>query len=648
MNRSLSFKRPDEDLSSLDLLSQKFTSIDAAIAECARLSAVLTLPRGAIHMISDIHGEDKKLRHVINNASGTLRPLVEQMFKERMTSHELEEFLKVIFYPAEVTQKLERSLTCPDEIKATAKGILEPQLELFRHLVSLYSLNHASARFPEEHQPLLLELLQAPNRGQAQHFIDAIIDEFNKEGKLLNLIHILGRLIRNLAVEELIIGGDCWDRGPRGDLVVDYLRQQPNVSFIWGNHDVIWLGAALGSEALICTALRVSLRYRRISQLDEGYSVPLTPLEHLAREVYGDDPATHFMPKESGMRPKELVARMQKAIAIMQFKCEGQLIARNPQWGIDHRRLMHRIDQQKGTIEVDGVVYDLRDHHFPTLDPENPYELSKEEQECMDHLKNAFTKSQKLQDQMEFMVGHGAMYLQRSDCLIFHGCVPTDQHGEFLTLDINGRCLSGKPMFEEIEYVVRRALDKKETPDLDHLWYLWCGPRSPLFGKDRIATFERDFITDKTPHKENKDPYFDLIHDVGFCEQVLKEFGTDPEHGLIVNGHVPVKLKQGESPMKKSGKAITIDGAFSEAYGDHGYTLVLNQDNVVLAQHHHFESVEAALKNGVDIIPKTESIRVFEKPQCTGDTERGQRIKHKMKDLQRLIAAYRSNRLCSE
>jgi fructose-1,6-bisphosphatase-3 len=648
MNRSLSFKRPDEDLSSLDLLSQKFVNIDAAIAELARLSAVLTLPRGAIHMISDIHGEDKKLRHVINNASGTLRPLVEQMFKKRMTSEELEEFLKVTFYPAEVTKKLESTLKSDEGIKTTARRILEPQLELFRHLVSLYSLNHASARFPLEHQSLLLELLQAPSREQAQHFIEAIMDEFNHEGKLLNLIHMLGRLIRNLAIEELIIGGDCWDRGPRGDLVVDYLRQQPNVSFIWGNHDVIWLGAALGSEALICTALRVSLRYRRISQLDEGYSVPLTPLEHLAREVYGDDPATFFMPKESGMRPKELVARMQKAIAIMQFKFEGQLIARNPQWGIDHRRLMHRIDQQKGTIEVDGIVYDLRDHHFPTLDPENPYELSKAEQECMDRLKNAFTKSQKLKEQMEFMVGRGAMYLQRGECLIFHGCVPVNKEGTFLELDINDRRLSGKAMFEEIEYVVRRALEKSETPDLDLLWYLWCGPRSPLFGKDRIATLERDFISDKTPHKENKDPYFDLLHDAHFCERVLKEFGADPEKGLIVNGHVPVKLKQGEEAMKRSGKAITIDGAFSEAYGDYGYTLVLNPDSVVLAQHHHFESVEAALEDGVDIIPKTESIRVFDKPQCTADTERGQRIKYKMKDLKRLIAAYRSNRLCEK
>lgn len=351
------------------------------------------------------------------------------------------------------------------------------------------------------------------------------------------------------------------------------------------------------------------------------------------------------MPKGSGMRPKELVARMQKAIAVMQFKLEGQLIERNPQWQLDHRRLMHRIDLDNGTIEIDGVVYELRDKRLPTVDPEHPYTLTTEEQDCLDRLKGSFLSSQKMREQVRYMVGHGSMYLQRGDCLIFHGCVPVDTEGKFLDLEIDGQALSGKALFEEIEVVVRRALEQRKTPDLDFLWYLWCGPLSPLFGKDRIATLERDLIADKTPHRENKDPYFDLIHEAGFCSQVLEAFGADPEQGLIVNGHVPVKLKQGESPIKRSGKAITIDGAFSEAYGDHGYTLVLEPGRIVLAEHHHFESMESAIKDGVDIVPKTQEIRVFDTPQQTKDTERGQRIKYRMMELNRLIEAYRSNRL---
>jgi len=472
-----------------------------------------------------------------------------------------------------------------------------------------------------------------------------MLDELVSRGRALHLIHLLGRLIRNLVIDELIIGGDCWDRGPRGDRVMEYLRLQPNVEFIWGNHDALWLGAALGNEALICTVMRVSMRYRRISQIDQGYSIPLTPLEHLARTVYADDPAEFFMPKLDGMRPKVVVARMQKAAAVMQFKLEGDLIARNPQWGLDHRRLLHRIDRATGKIEIGGQFFDLRDSLFPTIDPESPYELTTEEAACLAHLKHSFLNSQKLQEQMRFMVGHGSMYLNRDECLIFHGCVPVDAGGEFLPMVVDGEELSGRKLFEAIEKVVRRAVVSLEDPDLDLLWYLWSGPRSPLFGKDRIATFERDFIQDKTAHREIKDPYFALIHEAEFCDRVLTEFGMETDGGLIVNGHVPVNVEKGESPMKRSGKAITIDGAFSEAYGDYGYTLVLEPERIVLAEHHHFESVDAALRDGIDIVPNVQEIRVFDQPRRTRDTERGQRIGYQITMLESLIEAYQTNRL---
>lgn len=628
----------------LELLAMEYPNVDAAIAEMARLAAVQTLPKSAVHIISDIHGEDKKLQHVINNASGTLRPLVEEMFVGRMAPDEIAEFLKLTFYPAEVTEHLRQTLTQP-EVRAYAARALKPQLELLRHLVSTYSLRLATRLFPAEYSELLLELLHAPSTERSPEFVGAMLDELVSHGRALHLIHLLGRLIRNLAVDELIIGGDCWDRGPRGDRVVDYLRLQPNVEFIWGNHDALWTGAALGNEALICTVLRVSLRYRRLGQLDEGYSIPLTPLEHLARTVYADDPATFFVPKSDGMRPNDVVARMQKAAAIMQFKLEGQLIARNPQWGLDHRRLLHRIDHVRGKIEIDGEVYDLRDTLFPTIDPENPYELTAEESSCLSCLKHSFLNSQKLQEQIRFMVGHGSMYLRRDDCLIFHACVPVDAEGQFLPLTVDGQLLAGRELFESIEKVVRRAVVGAAESDLDFLWYLWSGPRSPLFGKDRIATFERDFIQDKTPHRETKDPYFTLIHEVEFCDRVLTEFGMATGGGLIVNGHVPVQVEKGESPLKLSGKAITIDGAFSEAYGDYGYTLVLEPNRIVLAEHHHFESVDAALRDGIDIVPNVQEIRVFAQPRCMRDTERGQRIRYRIQMLERLIDAYLTNRL---
>ena len=629
----------------LRALAREFPNIDSALAEIARLSAVLTLPKGTVHVISDIHGEDKKLRHVINNASGTLRPLVEYLFQRRMEPKQFQEFLTLIFYPAEVTLRLEQTLTDVEELRAFARRTLRHQFELVRVLASRYSLKRAMQVFPREYSALFSEILHEPTAERGRDFVEAIVDQLLTRGRALHLIHITGRLIRNLAIYELIIGGDCWDRGPRGDRVVDYLRDQPNVSFIWGNHDMAWLGAGLGHEALICHVLRVSLRYRCLGQLDEGYSIPFTPLEHLVRTVYADDPADHFKPKSSGMRPELLVARMQKAAAIMQFKLEGQMLARHPEWELDHRRLLHRIDYAHGTIEVDGVTYPLRDSLFPTIDPNDPYTLTPEESVCMGRLKYSFTHSQKLWEHLQYMVGNGSMYLRRDDHLIFHGCVPCDEQGEFLPMPIEGEQLCGREMFDAIERVVARAMEQRQGLHLDLLWYLWSGPRSPLFGKDRIATFERDFIADKKPHHETKDPYFNLIHEAWFCEKVLAEFGVDPVRGLIVNGHVPVKIEAGESPIKRSGKAITIDGAFSEAYGDHGFTLVLEANRTILTKHHHFESVDAAVRDGVDIVPSVSVVREWDRPRRMADTERGDQFRCDITMLERLIELYHNNDL---
>ncbi|MGB7324465.1 MAG: fructose-bisphosphatase class III, partial [Rubripirellula sp.] len=626
-------------------LAERFPNVDSAMAEIARLSAIRTLPKGTIHVISDIHGEDQKLRHVINNASGSLRPLVEKMFGDCMDADEFRDFLTLIFYPPEVIKVLRQKAFTDDELREFATTTLRNLFELVRVLAAGYSLKRAIGIFPVEYRELFSEMLHEPTTSRRQEFISAIVNELANRDRVWNLIHVTGRLVRNLAIYELIIGGDCWDRGPRGDRVVDYLRQQPNVSFVWGNHDVAWLGAHLGHPALICNVLRVSLRYRRITQIDEGYSIPLTSLEHLAQNVYGDDPAVHFMPKSTGLRSMEMVARMQKAAAVMQFKLEGQMLKRHPDWDLDHRRLLHLIDYDKGSVDLGGTQYQLRDTYFPTIDPDNPYQLSAEEELCLKGLTHSFVSSQKLGEQMRWLVSHGAMYLIRDNHLIFHACLPVDADGEFRSMQIGGESVKGREMLVALEKLLVRVMDRPEEADLDILWYLWSGPCSPLFGKDRIATFERDFIADKASHHETKNPYFALIHEKWFCDKVLAEFDVDTEMGIIVNGHVPVKVDEGESPLKKSGKAVTIDGAFSEAYGGRGYTMVMQADRTFLALHHQFESVEAAVRDGVDIIPSLTDIRIWDTPRRNADTELGTHFSYQIDLLEQLIEAYRNNEI---
>ncbi len=638
-------QRRDYELATLRPLSREVPNIDFAVAEIARFSAELTLPKGTIHVISDIHGEDKKLRHVINNASGTLRPLVERLLRDRMSEDDFKEFLTLIFYPAEVIERLERTMRDPQQQKAYAGRTLHHLFDVVRVLAARRSLKHATRVFPSEYRELIGEILHEPSTERERVYIEAIVDELVRRGRVLHLIHLIGRMIRNLAIEELIIAGDCWDRGPRGDKVVDYLMQQPNVGFVWGNHDMAWLGACLGSEALICNVVRVSLRYRRLTQLEEGYGIPVQPLEVLVRKIYGDDPAERFMPKEGGMREMLTIARMQKAVAVMQFKLEGQMIERHPEWAMDSRRLLHRINRADGTIELDGIRYVLADNHFPTIDPANPYILTAEEQLCLERIRGSFLASRILWRQMVWMVNQGAMYLCREENLIFHGCVPVDEAGDFLPMIIGGKEYRGRALFDAIETVVYGLVEKPNADDVDLLWYLWSGPQSPLFGKDRITTLERDLIDDPRPHKETKNPYFRLIHEAWFCERILAEFGVDPDEGLIVNGHVPVKVEKGESPLKRSGKAITIDGAFSEAYGDHGYTLVLEPHGTFLARHHHFESVDAAIQDGGDIVPSITQIRQWAEPKRVADSQRGRDIREAILHLEQLIEAYRNHDL---
>ncbi len=636
-------KDDTSDLIHLRALSRRFPSISAALAEIAHLRSVLTLEKGTIHVVSDVHGEYKKLKHIINNASGSLRPFVEQVLGAELDEASRLALLNMIYYPRETYAHLAPSFGSDSARRDFLRRIIHLEFRLLRVLGRGYSDRALDRVFPAAYRPLFRELLFAPLYGRNQPFVDALLEPFLQHGEDLELLRASARLVRNLSVFELIVAGDLGDRGPRLDKVCAHLMRQPNVAITWGNHDASWMGACLGQEALIATVLRISLRYRRLSQLEEGYGIPIAPLEKLARTLYAQDSAEHFSCKGEGLRDPLLMARMQKAVAILQFKLEGQLIRRHPQWQLEHRMLLHHIDPQTKTIELDGRRHPLLDSFLPTINWADPYALCEEEAACIARIKQSFLYSPTLWEHMRFVEKHGAMYLVRDDTLIFHGCVPVDATGQFLPLHIDGQPYSGRALFHKLQEVVHRAFHRRDPADLDMLWYLWAGPGSPLFGKDRMTTLETYFIADKEAHKETKNPYFSLIHTPEFCQRIFAEFGVDGSRGLIVNGHVPVKLEKGESPLKRSGQAVTIDGAFSEAYGDKGYTLVLGASRIDLAQHHHFESAEEAVTHGADIIPKIETLRTYANPRTVEDTEIGKLIWREIEILEQLIAAYRDN-----
>jgi fructose-1,6-bisphosphatase-3 len=626
----------------LRAFARRYPSVDAVLAEMGYLKAVLTLSKGTVHVVSDVHGEHKKLKHIINNASGSLRPLVESTFAGRASAAEIRDLLAIIYYPREAYAW--QAARPGFDRRGFLLSTLAREIEVVRRLMHRYTLRHAERLFPPALADLFRELVAARDVGEREGFLEALVDPFVQKGRDVDLLRAAAHVIRNLSVAELVVAGDLGDRGPRVDKVIDVLMRQPHVSIVWGNHDASWMGACLGQEALIATVVRLSLRYRRLSQLEEGYGIIMSPVERLARTVYGDDPAARFQVKGEGLRDPLLMARMHKATAILQFKLEGQASRRHPEYDFEHRQLLHRIDPKAGTVTIDGVTHPLLDTHLPTVDfAGDPYALSPDEEACLTRLRESFLRSTPLWNQMTWVVRRGTMSLRRDRAIIFHGCVPVDAAGEPRSFPVDGVPRAGRALFEALETKVRRAFRERREDDLDMLWYLWTGPLSPLFGKDRMATFESHFVADPHATKETKDPYFTLIHDAAFCSRICRELGVDEARGLIVNGHVPVKIEQGESPMKRSGRAVTIDGAFSEVYGDKGYTLVLEAGRTALAQHHHFESVEEAVAAGADIIPVVTDIETYPTPRTVADTEQGEALRREIEALEALLAAYEAN-----
>lgn len=614
----------------MQALARSYPNVEAAIAELANLESILALPMPPIHVVSDVHGEFAKLRQVINNASGSLRPLVERVLGDG-------QLLDVVYYPRETWERTTAGL----DASARRRALIDLAIQataVMRELVRRYTLKHVERITPDPFDAVFRELLFGKELGRLPAFIERLVDPFIRHGRDLELVRMIAHVVRNLAVGELIVAGDLGDRGPRIDKVIDLLVHQPSLAIAWGNHDADWMAACLGHPAAIATVVRLSLRYQRLAQLEEGYGISLAPLEQLARSAYGDDPAAAFAVKGEPIRDPALLARMQKAAAILQFKLEGALFRRHPEWQLEHRALLHRIDPKAGTIELDGTRYPLLDARLPTIDWADPYALSADEQRCFAELQRAFVESAPLWHDMSFVRSRGQMLLVRDRCAIFHGCVPVDAQGELLALPIDGEPRRGKALFDAFDVVVQRAFRKRAEADVDLVFYLWTGPLSPCFGKDRMATLETYLVADKATHVETKNPYFKLIHDAAFCRRMLAELGVDDPDGFLINGHVPVKLDQGEAPIKKSGRAITIDGAFAAAYGDKGFSLVLDAQRMYLAQHHHLDP-------GADIVPTVSDVVRYDRPRTVADTERGAELRGEIAALEALIAAYDRNEL---
>lgn len=608
----------------LKTLAKRYPTVDTVLAELANLESVLTLPRPRVHIVSDVHGEHVKLRQVIANASGSLRPIVERVSQDP-------ELLALIYRPRETWLRLSPGA----DRRALLQRFVPLLVEVVRTLASRYTLKWVEKIIPDPFDAMVREMLFAPELSRSPDFIERLVAPFLRHDRDLDLVRMLAHVIRNLAVAELVVAGDLGDRGPRIDKVIELLEAQPHLAITFGNHDADWMAACLGHPAAIATVVRLSLRYQRLEQLEEGYGISLEPVRELAAAAYGDDPAACFATKGQST---PALARMQKAAAMLQFKLEGQLFRRRTEWGLEHRALLHCIDPAAGTIELEGKTYPLKDTHFPTIDWRDPYALMPAEQTCFDQLQRSFLDSYVLWQQMQFIAGKGRMWLRRDRCAIFHGCIPVDERGEFLPMTIDGVPRAGRALFEAFDVVVHRAFRTRAIEDVDLVFYLWTGPLSPCFGKDKMATFETYFIADKATQEETKNPYFRLLDDAAFCGKVLREFGVDPEHGFIVNGHVPVKLEKGETPVKKSGRAITIDGAFAAAYGDKGFSLVLGADRIYLAQHHH-------LDEGGDIVPTVSDVEVYDRPRLVAETEAGEELRAEIAALEQLVTAFETNEI---
>jgi fructose-1,6-bisphosphatase-3 len=629
----------------LQLLSEKFPNSKRVITEIINLRAILSLPKGTEHFVSDLHGESMAFIHIIKNASGVVRKKVDEVYGNSLSEEEKRALCALIYYPDE---RIEYERTIQKDMTEWYKRRIAQTVDIARAVTIKYSRSKVHKLLPPDYAYVIKELLHETNLEQhdRQTYYNAIIDAIIETGSAEALIIAISYLIHSLTIDTLHIVGDIFDRGSGASKILDVLDTVRNYDIQWGNHDIEWMGAMAGNLALIATVLRVSIRYANIETLEEGYGINLLPLANFAMTVYGDDPCTIWQTKDFENNPRltrsaQLMAKMHKAISIIQFKLEGQTVLRHPEWKMDHRAVLDKLDQ-----------YELLDKNLPTIDLKDPYALSQEENDLMQQLARSFRKSEKMQKHLRMLYEHGSLYLVRNGFLLYHAAIPLNADGSFTEAEVCGKRVSGKALMDRTDAIIRQAYygtGKEKEDALDYMLYLWEGEFSPLYNKDKMTTFERYFLPKGPAWDEHKGAYFSLADDERICEQILKEFGLDPKTGRIVNGHVPVRTIKGETPMRAKGKRFVIDGGFSKPYqektGIAGYTLIYNSHGIQLVEHEAFESREQAILSGSDIHNRTllqdnsgHRIRIK-------DTDKGKELLEQIHSLEQLLEAYRSGRM---
>lgn len=639
----------------LERLSQLYPTIASASTEIINLQAILNLPKGTEHFLTDIHGEYEAFSHVLKNGSGSVRRKVDDVFGNTMSSRDKQTLATLIYYPKE---KMERIKKTEDNMQDWYKITLYRLIEVCKCAAGKYSRSKVRKALPPEFAYVLEELIteKADMSSDKESYYSSIVNTIISIGRAEVFITALCELIQRLTVNHLHIVGDIYDRGPGPHIIMDKLMEYHSVDIQWGNHDVLWMGAAAGQRGCIANVIRICARYGNLDILEDGYGINLLPLATFAMDTYGDDPCTCFGLRGTpnyGKSEMLLDVMMHKAISVIQFKVEGQIIKKNPGFKMDDRNLLHRIDFEKGTIDINGKTYEMLDKNFPTVDPKKPYALTAAEEDIMERLTKAFENCEKLQAHMRFLLNKGALYKVYNNNLLYHGCVPLNEDGSLKTVRIYGHTYKGRSLYEVLESYVRKgfyALDPKERErGKDMMWYIWLSQSSPLFGKDKMATFERYFLAEKETHKEKKNPYYTLLEEEEIITNILKEFGLESEDSLIVNGHVPVKSKNGENPIKCGGRVLVIDGGFSRAYqketGIAGYTLIYNSHGLILAAHEPFESTEAAIEKESDIHSDSVMVKRAIERKLVADTDDGKELKEQIEDLKMLLAAYRSGQI---
>lgn len=640
------------ELKYLEILSERFPTVQSVCTEIINLEAILNLPKGTEHFLSDLHGEYESFLHILKNASGVIKTKIDDIFKNDMTQSERRRFATLIYYPKEKLELIKKETANLDEFYRITLFRL---IKICKVVGSKYSRSKVRKAIPKDYQYIINELLHSSqDTFDKESYYDKIIDSIISLGRADAFIITISYLIQQLAVDHMHIIGDIYDRGPGPDIIIDELMKYHSIDIEWGNHDIIWMGAAAGSEACIFNVIRICARYNNLDILEEGYGINIRTITEFAMEEYGDKDSIIFKPKNVDEKNSQfdqiIMEKTQQAAAIIQFKLEGAIIKKHPEYEMDDRLLLDKINYEKGKIHINGKTYDLVEDYFPTINPNNPYELSVKEKDVVKKLVKSFKNSEKLQRHIQFLYSKGNIYKVFNDNLLIHGCVPMDSAGEFVKVNINGKELKGKEYLDYVEKIARQGYfepegSEKRENGKDFLWYLWCGKNSPIFCKDKMKTFERYYLNDKETWEEIKNPFYNFENDENISIKVLEEFGIDSSKGHIICGHIPVKFKAGESPIKANGKLFIIDGGLSKAYqrttGIAGYTLRYSSYGLTLVAHEPFTSRENAIINETDLHSERQIVEKVER-KLIKDTDKGKELKDQIADLEKLLDAYKN------